>query len=379
VDPKQRDATCIVTDIYEGVTGIERGAIKYLRISEPVGWPYNNQEGGLRYEPDLKSVMLNWTPVRVLGTVPVEPDGSAWFRVPPDVAVYFQALDKDQMELQRMRSFINFQPGEVRSCAGCHETRAAAPANPPSALALKHPPSPLQPPPWGGDRSISFLRDVQPVLDRHCVGCHSGLKPTGGLDFSGGLTERYNRAWETINAAGLVSRSNVGEDARITLPLQFGSHKSKLIDVVRSGHKGRVSLPEEDLLRLVIWVDANAIYDAEFINKRPAVQPYNLVADAQLKQAIDAVHARRCAQCHEPASVSRLDWIDFREPERSRFLTAPLAKPTGEGECGAVYADAGDADYQALLSAVRQAVEETWKRPRRDVATLPRTQTFAQR
>jgi len=367
----QQDATCIVTDIYEGVTGIERGRIKYLRISEPVAWPYNNTEGGLRYEPDLKQVMLNWTPVRVLGTVPVEPDGSVWFRVPPDVAVYFQALDENQMDVQRMRSFINFQPGEVRSCAGCHETRAAAPANPPSLMAMKHPPSPLEPPPWGSDRAISFLRDVQPVFDRNCVRCHSGLKPAGGLDFSGGLTERYNRAWETINAAGLVSRSNVGEDSRITQPLQFGSHKSKLIDVVRSGHKGRVALSSEDFLRLVIWVDANAIYDAGFINKRLQVQPYNLVADAQLKQTIDAVHARRCAQCHEPASVSRLDWIDLRDPRQTRFLAAPLAKEAGgTGQCGAVYANAEDADYAALLAAVRAAANETWARPRRDVATL---------
>jgi hypothetical protein len=375
IDPSQRDATCIVTDINEGVTGIERGRIKYLRISARPPWPYSNQEGGQRYEPDVKSVMVNWTPVRVLGTVPVEPDGSVWFRVPPDVAVYFQALDENQMELQRMRAFIDFQPGEVRSCAGCHETRAVAPANPPSLLALRHPPSPLQPAPWGS-KPISFLRDIQPVFDRNCVNCHSGLKPAGGLDFSGGLTERYNRTYETINAAGLVARSNVGEDSRITQPLQFGSHKSKLIEVARSGHQGRLSLSSEDLLRLIIWVDTNATYDAGFINKRPAVQPYNLVADAQLKQTIDGVHARRCAQCHDPASVSRLDWIDIRSPQQTRFLTAPLAKSAGgTGQCGGAYADTHDADYQALLAVVTQAAQQTWQRPRRDVVTLPRPQS----
>jgi mono/diheme cytochrome c family protein len=373
VEPDQREGLCIVTDIYEGVEGIDRGRIKYLRISEPVGWPYNNTEGGLRYEPDLKQVMLNWTPVRVLGTVPVEPDGSAWFRVPPDTAVYFQALDENQMELQRMRSFINLQPGEVRSCAGCHETRAAAPANPPTALALRHPPSPLEPPPWGSDRAISFLRDVQPVFDRHCAGCHAGLKPAGGLDFSGGLTERYNRAWETINVARLVSRSNVGEDARITKPLEFGSHKSRLIEVVRSGHQGRLNVPPEDLLRLVIWVDANAIYDAGFINKRVPVQPYNLAADAGLKGLLGEAHGRRCAGCHDPAAVSRTDWIDLADPPRSRFLAAPLAQEAGGlGRCGDVYATAQDPDYAALLAATRQAVEESWKRPRRDVVTLAR-------
>lgn len=378
VDRSQHDATCIVTDIYEGVKGIERGCIKYLRISARLPWPYNNQEGGHRYEPDVKSIMINWTPVRVLGTVPVEPDGSTWFRIPPNVAVYFQALDENQMELQRMRSFISFQPGEIRSCAGCHETRAVAPTNPTSLLALKHPPSPLQPAPWG-DQPISFLRDIQPVLDRHCVRCHSGLSPAGGLDFSGGLTERYNRAWETINAARLVSRSNIGDDSRITQPLEFGSHKSRLIEVVRSGHSGRINLSDHDLLRLIIWVDTNATYDAGFINKRPKVEPYNFVADEELKQTLQTVHTRRCAQCHDPSGVSRTDWIDLMEPTRSRFLRAPLARSAGgDGRCGEVYANAEDAEYQTLLLAVTRAVEESWRRPRRDVATLSRPRWVAE-
>ena len=90
-------------------------------------WPYGKQYGGQRYEPDAKGTQINWTPVRVLGTVPIEPDGSAHFRVPADTAVYFQLLDENQMELRRMRSFISFQPGETRGCTGCHESRARAP------------------------------------------------------------------------------------------------------------------------------------------------------------------------------------------------------------------------------------------------------------
>ena len=85
--------------------------------------PTATRYGGQRYEPDVKSVMINWNPVRVLGDVPVEADGSAQFRVPVDTAVYFQLLDENHMELRRMRSFISFQPGEVRGCVGCHETR----------------------------------------------------------------------------------------------------------------------------------------------------------------------------------------------------------------------------------------------------------------
>jgi len=373
-------ATCVVTNIHEGVQGIEPGRIRYLRIAEPVGWPYDNQYGGHRYEPDVKSVMVNWTPTRILGTVPVEPDGSVCFRVPVDTAVYFQALDENQMELQRMRSFINFQRGEVRACAGCHETRAVAPVNVPTIMALRHPPSPLQPPPWGSGRVISFLRDVQPVFDRNCVRCHGGRKPAGGLDFSGGLTARYNRCYETINSARLVARSNVGDDAKITPPLAFGSHKSRLIDVLGTTHQERVKPSEEDRLRLVMWIDANGPYDAEFINKRAQVQPYNLATDAALQQVITEVHTRRCAACHQPADVSRLDWVDIRQPARSLFLLAPLSKAAGgTDKCGAVYVGRDDADYQALLQKVSAAVRETWSRPRRDVVTLPGTEAFASR
>jgi Hydrazine synthase alpha subunit middle domain/NedA-like, galactose-binding domain len=377
-EPDQDDALCIVTNIYEGVEGIAPGQIRYLRIAEPVGWPYDNTYGGHRYEPDVKSVMVNWTPTRILGTVPVEPDGSAYFRVPVDTAVYFQALDENMMELQRMRSFINFQRGEVRACAGCHETRGVAPKNVPTVLALRHAPSAPEPPPWGADRVISFLRDVQPVFDRDCVACHSGLKPAGGLDFSGGLTERYNRCYETVNSARLIARSNVGEDAKVTPPLAFGSHKSRLIEVLRTTHQERVRLPEEDRLRLVTWVDANSPYDAEFINKRAEVPPYNLAADGALRQAIAEVHGRRCAQCHDPAQVTRLDWVDIRRPARSLFLLAPLSPEAGgTGKCGRVYADASDADYRLLFDKVTAAVRETWAKPRRDVVTLPRGDAFA--
>ena len=126
--------------------------------------------------------------------------------------------------------------GRAAGCVGCHETReeAAAPAARSAAPWLREPSIPV-PPPWG-DRPMSFLRDIQPVLDRHCVGCHSGLKPAGGLDFSGGLTASGTTGPTTRSSPSkLVARSNVGEDARITMPLAFGSHKSKLVAVLRDG------------------------------------------------------------------------------------------------------------------------------------------------
>jgi mono/diheme cytochrome c family protein len=280
------------------------------------------------------------------------------------------------MELRRMRSFISFQPGEARACHGCHESREQAPSVAVNAfpLATARDPSIPVPPPWG-DRAISFLRDVQPVFDAHCTECHSGLSPAAELDFSGGLTASYNRAYDTILAHDLVSRSNVGDDAKITPPLAFGSHKSKLVHVLRDGPCAkRTKLSSEDWLRLVTWIDANAPYHDGFINKRPQKPPYDLPNDQDLAARITAVQAKRCGECHQPADVSRLDWINLRRPQESLFLAAPLADEAGgTGRCpGAVYKSTADPEYRALHQLVEAAVEKAWVFPRRDLKAIER-------
>ena len=390
-DPAAAMATCTVDSAAQGCEGIEPGRVRYIRIAEPIGWPYDNERGGQRFGEDHRyggpgserKNLTNWTPVRILGDVSVGPDGSACFQVPPDTAVYFQLLDADRRELRRMRSFISFQRGEQRACVGCHETRAAAPslasvAGPPARPRV---PSPLIPPPWG-DRPVSFLRDIQPVLDRNCTLCHGGLKPAGALDFSGGLISwdqevagyGHNRAFETILENGLLSLSQArAQDASITPPLAYGSLKSRLLGALeKEPHAKEVRLKEEDRLRLSLWIDANAPYHDRFVDKRPAKPAYDPSMDKALLEGMAAVHGRRCASCHEGAEVSRLDWIDIREARRSLFLAAPLAKAAGgTGRCaGAVYGNAGDADYVTLLELVQGALDRLWASPRRDVASL---------
>jgi mono/diheme cytochrome c family protein len=284
------------------------------------------------------------------------------------------------MEIRRMRSFISFQPGEERMCLGCHETRGEAPLTHRFPTAAIRDPSPLIPPPWG-DVPVSFLRDIQPIFDQHCISCHSGLKPAADLDFSGGLTARgvipafgSNRAYETIRVHELVSRSDVYGDAGITMPFDFGSHRSKLIDVLREGECGRrAALTDDQMLALVTWVDANAPYHANFVRKREEVEPYDLPADTQLIEQIASVHARRCQSCHESAAITRPDWIDMYEPRRSRFLVAPLARSAGGSQqCGEViYRDQQDPDYRTLAELLDEAVRRAWERPRRDVQLLP--------
>jgi hypothetical protein len=392
-DPAARYATCVVSTISYGCDGLAPDRIRYLRLSEPVGWPYDNEHGGQRYGEDHRyggpgaerKNLTSWTPLRILGDVPVERDGSAKFRVPVDTAVYFQILDENRMELRRMRSFISFQPGEQRACTGCHESRTVAPV--PSrhshSLAMSGEAAPLLPAPWG-DRPVSFLRDIQPVLDRHCISCHGGLKPAGAIDLSGGLTSYdtevsgygHNRAYETILEKQLVSLSAVrAQDASITPPLAYGSLKSKLITCLTDeAHRGKVTLSENDRLRLVIWIDANAPYHDRFVNKRPAKPAYDLAGDKTLVKKLSAVHERRCASCHKTDLVTRLDWIDLRDPRLSLFLAAPLAKEAGgRAKCAQpAYQTKQDADYRAVLDLVEAAVKKAWDTPRRDLASLPR-------
>jgi mono/diheme cytochrome c family protein len=381
-DPTTPYALCSVSKVTYGVEGIEPQQARYLRIAQRLQWPYDNQYGGQRYTE--KADPNNWTPVRVIGEVPIEPDGSAYFQVPVETAVYFQLLDENHMELRRMRSFISFQPGERRSCVGCHETREDAPADRTFPMAMRRDPSIPVPPPWGR-RPISFLRDVQPIFDKHCVGCHGGLRPAGGLDFGGGLTAGlrgqsspivgygYNRAFDTIISRGLVSWSPVQGDAGITPPLAFGSHRSKLVQVLREGAcSRRAKLSREEWYRLVTWIDANAPYHDGFVNKRPEEPAYGLPNDQELLKNIAAVHARRCAACHKPQEVTRADWIDLKRPERSLLLVAPLSeKAGGTGKCSQpVYHDQNDPDYRQVRQLVEAAVRRAWRYPRRDLRAL---------
>jgi hypothetical protein len=186
----------------------------------------------------------------------------------------------------------------------------------------------------------------------------------------------YNRAFETIISKDLVSRSAArAQDASITPPLAYGSHRSKLLTaLVRPPHDREVRLSEDDRLRLTLWIDANAPYHDRFVNKRPEKPVYDLPADQILTRNLAALHHRRCVGCHQPAEVTRLDWIDLQRPERSLFLLAPLARTSGgTGKCsGTVYRGQMDADYQEALKRTQEAVERAWSNPRRDLVSLPR-------
>ena len=279
------EATCVVTDVYEGMSGVPRGTIKYIRVAQHVGWPMDQKHGMMPLFPD-KSYQnqfgyWSWSPVRVIGDVPTESDGSASFKVPADTSLYFQALDERHMEVRRMRSLVSFKAGEVRGCRGCHESQARAPVSAGrSLLALQQTPRTPTPPPWGAGKLLGYEWLVQPVLDRHCVRCHGSKDPDGGLDFTATRADDgFLQSFRTMFGAGpgqkagrqLVACANRFGGAEVSQPKQFGSHKSPLIETLLDDelHRKEAQLSPADWYALVTWIDANAPYYDRFVNKRP--------------------------------------------------------------------------------------------------------------
>ncbi|MDR1581994.1 MAG: hypothetical protein LBS55_01845 [Prevotellaceae bacterium] len=276
-DNTKNYATCVVTDVYQGLDNVDRGAIRYIRISEALPWPVVPNEGVKRWVTGWTNDDKNatrWSPVRVIGVVPVEEDGSANFKVPisNNASVYFQALDENYMEIRRMRSSVSFAAGEVRSCTGCHETQSTAVATRKTPRALTRPVSEPVPPVWGADVAIHFPRDIQPIFDKHCISCHNGESPKAGLDFS------KEKSFRTVRDNKLVVLSNHYMDGSITKVKQFGSHVSKLTQAIRSQEKMKVSLTDAEWQSLVTWVDANIPYSGEMYHLRTADSRTNIWA-----------------------------------------------------------------------------------------------------
>ena len=272
-------ATVYVQDCYQGLTGIERGRVKWLRVCEDVPRPWEARRywGGdeRKQQHDVVSRDGHLAPRIVWGIVPVQPDGSAWCEVPADKNMFFQALDENYMELQRMRSFVNLRPGEQRGCVGCHENRQWAPRSQYSAsrpFAQAGPARPVGVPGEVVPRTVHYATDVQPVWDTHCVRCHDGGDKSGGLDLRGELTQQFSRSYEQLLDKRLAGKlideiaSKHGFVASVP-PLTYGSHTSRLAKLLRGDHYG-VKLSPAEWVRIVTWIDANAPYYGSWDGRR---------------------------------------------------------------------------------------------------------------
>ncbi len=282
---RQNLAHCIVTDVYRGMEGVKRGTIKYLRINEqvPRPWSARRKWGGDEYDQQ-HAVITKATHLGLKvqhGIVPVHEDGSASFLVPADRNIFFQALDENYMEVQRERTYVNYRPGEIRSCVGCHEQTRFAPATPVKvARALRLPPVMPGPQPGeiSGARPLHYPTDVQPILDRHCIRCHGGEKPEANFDLTGTPTTLFCRSYESILDRKLITVIGENhpkwENVHYLPPYSLGSHRSQLVAQLLKGHND-VELSPQEMVRLVTWVDSNGQYYGSYFGRRN-IQYHNL-------------------------------------------------------------------------------------------------------
>ncbi len=260
-----------VQDVYQGthMAGVKPGAVKYLRVVETPEkrfWTNPAWYGGGTEAPGM-----NWNDFNnkvILGTVPVEADGSAYFAVPSEHFVYFQLLDENHRMIQSMRSGTMVQSGELGGCVGCHDDRRQTPPAPKAVpLAMRRPPSRLEG--WYGPaREFNYLWEVQPVFDKNCLSCHDyNQSGAGKLILAGDREPCFNASYRQLWTRGYIRVVGAGP-AETQQAYSWGAAASTLVQALDHGHYG-VKLDKEGYDRIVTWIDINAPYYPTYATNFP--------------------------------------------------------------------------------------------------------------
>ena len=371
--------------ISRSLQGVKPGTIKKLMVMETLPKPIN-YTGGM----DPLSYGGTFTLTRQLGTVPVEADGSAYFRVPALKSLFFVAMDAEGRAVKRMQSFTQVMPGERQGCVGCHEKKTQTTARRAStvSMALSRKPSEIDPSGVIFDVP-DFPRDVQPVLDRSCVKCHNPDKRCGNVDLSGDRGPMFSMAYYCLVAHNQVLDGRNSQKSDWP-PYARGSGGSPLMEKISGRHHGATVAPADRRV-IMQWLDASAPYPGTYA----ALGCGSIGGYLQNKQvmnndraraaavAAQEVIRRRCDTCHTGGnrlphwlsdengiSFWTPNWNDQRlrkwhrhllfnltRPEKSLFLKAPLAKEAGGFGMGkegkAVFKSADDPDYKTILAMIQ--------------------------
>ena len=264
----EKEATIFIQDIYEGegLRGIPRGTVKELRLHA-----YEYAYVKTRSDHNWHGIQSGWDIKRLLGTVPVEEDGSAIFKVPANTPISIQPIDKDGVAVQWMRSWVTGQPGEVVSCIGCHEDQNQIPI-PKRVMASQKAAVPLKAP-EGGVRSFTFDLEIQPILDRACIACHNGEGKA--FDLRGGKKDKLGYGTSYLNIHPYVHRQGGEGDMVVLQPYEYHPNTSELVRILKKGHHN-VKLTDAEWLKLYNWIDYNApdkgYFDANVLGKE--IIPY---------------------------------------------------------------------------------------------------------
>lgn len=312
VDYRKSQAAVYLHDVYRGpgLDGIERGSIKALRVvalefrAAGVGSNRNQGEAGAALISTPISIEGAWDVKHVLGTAPVHEDGSACFVVPSRTPVYFQPLDERGRMVQSMRSWVSLQPGESVSCVGCHEHKNTAPPPTGFSRAMIAGPQPLEPF-YGPPRGFSFIQEIQPILDKHCVECHHldepppyfepariagftnqwrddgkpqtahcsaaapHLKPAFSLKARQRLEPVSQRKWSdgylALAHRHVANWIDIQSRPSMLPPYHAGAAKSRLIALLENGEHYGVRLSKAETDRFVVWIDLLVPYCGDYL------------------------------------------------------------------------------------------------------------------
>lgn len=392
-------ATVFVQDIYNGlVPHVERGEVKQIAVVQEIRRGLISSPGIHNPAFDFQRVLVScgatYVPKKVWGYADVAPDGSACFKVPARLPIYFIALDAQGRAVQRMRSHTALMPGEVQGCIGCHEQRHEPPQRDRVLPTLARPPQELVSPEWGV-RGFDYASIVQPVLDNHCIKCHNPRHGPKGIDLTGDRTDYFNMSYEHLarKDQGRTGSPYVnwiptynGHEWNILeiTPKKWGSPASKLAQLLLTNHpdaegKPRVNLDDASRRRVFMWIDLNVPYYGTADTAHPDLPACRQMMPRDLRKVMDDVYARRCNDCHVAKNARvATPWrghkwgelgVRIERPELNPFLLAPLAKAAGGTErCGhAVFASRDDPDLRAVLDTFAPVHELMKQRPRMDM------------
>jgi len=305
-DPSRTDAAVLLMDVYRGpgLAGVPRGTVKSLRLVS-----YDFTFHGLGCEPDRVGLDGPWDVKRILGTVPVESDGSANFCVPARTPVAVQPLDAEGKALALMRSWFTAAPGEVLSCVGCHEKQNTIAPYDSAPQAARRAPSPIKP--WYGPaRGFSFEREVQPVLNAYCVNCHHGgagdSRPPA-FDLTARPVERIPSAFQMHFSPSYMAlrrwihSPTLESDAHLLPPLAFHADTSKLVQILRDDHYG-VRLSAEARDRIITWIDLHAPFHGTW-GEVVAANPNKLAAARRGAERRRLLHSRYAGIDEDPEAI----------------------------------------------------------------------------
>ena len=368
VDLSSPTGRLVLLDVYKGrnMAGVKRGEIKKLLVLQALPKPAN------LYGTNNTEGMGAFAMIEVLGRVPVEPDGSAYMELPALKSVFFVALDANNNSVKRMQSFVTLQPGEVTGCVGCHEPRTEVPPGyvaPLRELRLRRP-EPIA----GVPRVIDFPRDIQPVLDKHCVKCHNADRRDGRVSLIGDKTGWYTISWETIRDTGLVAWGGWRIGHGDVPPRGVGSGGSKLMKLLDGSHYD-AKLSEQEMSLVSTWIDTAATSAGTYASLGCGMYDCKIPNDLMKD---------RCGSCHtghDPATNTKVQVFrggncnnlkvcgNLSRPEKSLVLMAPLAKEAGGlGLCkGPVFRDTTDPLYQEMLKHLKAAAANLEKGKRFDM------------